>query len=240
MALTRRVWGAGKLLVLFGALLATFFVFAAAAMRLALRASEVPVPDVEGRTVREASAVLEEYGLTMRVDENRRLHPTVAEGHVAQQDPPPGTTARRQRSVKVWLSLGSQTAIVPDIVGQTERTAQMRLQQDGFALTGVAEIRSADHPTDAVIAQSPTGGARGQEVALLVNRGEAAASYVMPDLIGVNGERAAEFLRARGFRVAVVGNHPYPGVPPGVVIRQVPAGGFQVAPGEAISLEVSR
>jgi beta-lactam-binding protein with PASTA domain len=56
----------------------------------------------------------------------------------------------------------------------------------------------------------------------------------------VNGERAAEFLRSRGFRVAVVGNHPYPGVPAGIVIRQTPAGGFQVAPGEAISLEVSR
>ena len=31
-----------------------------------------------------------------------------------------------------------------------------------------------------------------------------------------------------------------PGVPAGVVIKQTPAGGFQIAPGEAISLEVSR
>jgi beta-lactam-binding protein with PASTA domain len=40
--------------------------------------------------------------------------------------------------------------------------------------------------------------------------------------------------------VALVGNHPYPGVPAGIVIRQVPQAGFQIAPGEAISLEVSR
>jgi beta-lactam-binding protein with PASTA domain len=77
-------------------------------------------------------------------------------------------------------------------------------------------------------------------VALLVNRGERDASYVMPDLIGVDGERAAELLRAKGFRVAVVGDHPYPGVPAGVVLRQNPQAGFQIAPGEAISLEVSR
>jgi eukaryotic-like serine/threonine-protein kinase len=240
MALTRRVWGAGKLLILVGALLATFFVFAAAAMRVALRASEVEVPDLRGRAVREASAVLEDYGLTMRVDDNRRLHPNVPEGYVAQQDPAPGSRARRQRSVKVWLSAGGQVVTVPDIVGQTERTAQMLLQQDGLGVAAVAEIRSGNHPTDAVVAQTPAPGARGHEVSLLVNRGEATATYVMPDLIGLNGERAAEFLRGRGFRVAVVGNHPYPGVEPGVVIRQTPAGGFQVAPGEAISLEVSR
>ena len=63
---------------------------------------------------------------------------------------------------------------------------------------------------------------------------------MMPDLIGVNGERAADVLRSRGFRVAVVGDQPYPGVPAGVVLRQQPQAGFQISPGEPISLEVSR
>jgi beta-lactam-binding protein with PASTA domain len=62
----------------------------------------------------------------------------------------------------------------------------------------------------------------------------------MPDLIGVNGDRAAEILRAHGFRVAVVGSTPYPGVAAGVVLRQNPQAGFQIGPGEPISLEVSR
>ena len=54
----------------------------------------------------------------------------------------------------------------------------------------------------------------------------------MPDLIGVNGDRAAEILRGRGFRVAVVGSNPYPGVAAGIVIRQNPQAGFQIGPGE--------
>jgi beta-lactam-binding protein with PASTA domain len=77
-------------------------------------------------------------------------------------------------------------------------------------------------------------------VSLLVNRGERSATYVMPDLIGVNGDRAADVLRSRGFRASVVGDHPYPGVPAGIVLRQNPQAGFQIAPGEPISLEVSR
>ena len=67
-------------------------------------------------------------------------------------------------------------------------------------------------------------------MSLLVNRGERGATYVMPDLIGVNGDRAADLLRSRGFRVSVVGDHPYPGVPAGIVLRQSPQGGFQIAP----------
>ena len=47
-------------------------------------------------------------------------------------------------------------------------------------------------------------------------------------------------LRRRGFRVTIVGSQPYPDVPPGTVVRQQPDGGFQVAAGEPISLEVSR
>ena len=54
------------------------------------------------------------------------------------------------------------------------------------------------------------------------------------------GEAAANLLRTRGFRITVVGDHPYRGVPPGVVLRQAPEAGFQIAPGEPISLEVSQ
>jgi beta-lactam-binding protein with PASTA domain len=47
-------------------------------------------------------------------------------------------------------------------------------------------------------------------------------------------------LRAGGFRIAVVGDHPYPGVPSGIVLRQSPQAGFEISRGESISLEVSR
>jgi len=63
---------------------------------------------------------------------------------------------------------------------------------------------------------------------------------VMPDVIGVDGERAADALRRQGFRISIVGTQPYPGVPPGTVVRQQPASGFRVGASDAISLEVSR
>src|SRR5262249_3583819 len=78
------------------------------------------------------------------------------------------------------------------------------------------------------------------EVVLLVNRSGPGAGYVMPDLIGIDGARAADLLRAKGFRVAVVGSTPYPGTPAGGVLRQSPQAGYEIDPAQPISLSVSR
>ena len=240
MALTTRVWSAGKVLVLIGALLFTYIVSAAIGMRVALKTREVQVPPLAGKTVNEATTVLTEAGLNLKVEEGRRLDPKVPAGQIVSQDPVAGAHTRRERSVKVWISGGPRSLTIPALSGESERTAQLRLQQDGLALASVAEIRSGDYAAGTVVAQFPAPKTSAAEVALLVNRGERGVRYVMPDLIGVDGSRAAEVLRARGFRATVVGDHPYPGVAPGIVLRQSPQAGFQIAPGEPISIEVSR
>jgi len=240
MALKTRVWSAGKLLLLGGALLLTYVLFAAAAMRLALKTREVEVPALAGRSVNEASTLLSDAGLNLRVEEGRRVDPKVPAGHVLSQEPAAGIRTRRERSVKVWISAGPRATVVPSLIGESERTAELRLKQEGLALVAASVIRSAEYPSGTVIAQTPPAKTRGAEVSLLLNRGERGLTYVMPDLIGVNGDRAAGLLRSRGFRVAVVAENPYPGVPGGIVLRQNPQGGFQISPGETISLEVSR
>ncbi len=235
-----RVWSVGKLLLLVGALSGTYLLFAGLAMRVALRTREVQVPELVGHEVHDASRALGALGLTLRVDENRRPDSRIPAGRIMQQEPPAGVQARRQRSIRVWLSAGSRASTVPRLVGQTERSARLRLEQDGLSVTAVTEFRSLEYPADAIVAQNPPPLARADGVSLLVNRGEQSTSYVMPDLIGVNGERAASVLRARGFRVSIVGEQPYPGAPRGTVVRQQPEGGFQLGPSDAISLEVSR
>ena len=90
------------------------------------------------------------------------------------------------------------------------------------------------------MSQDPPPGAKAQRASLLLNLGEQSTPYVMPDVIGMDGARVADALRARGFRITIVGSQPYPGVPAGTVVRQQPQGGFRVAASDPISLEVSR
>ena len=240
MQFRTRVWSAGRLLAISACLAATYLLFAVTAMRVALKVREVPVPDLRNHTVAEATTMAADQGLVLSVDETSRLDPKIPAGRIALQEPAPGAITRRQRSVKVWVSQGQRVTVIPALTGESERSAALRLQQDGLSVTSVAEVRSADYPSGAVIAQEPPGKAQGTSVALLVNRGEQSVRYVMPDLIGIAGSRAVDVLRTRGFRVTIVGDLPYPGIPPGIVLRQFPTAGFQIGAGEPISFEVSR
>jgi beta-lactam-binding protein with PASTA domain len=240
IALRTRVWSFGKILVLAGALAATFFVFAGIAMRVAIRARQVTVPDLVGKSLADATTAASSLDLQLRIEEQRRPDAKVPVGFVLEQDPAAGAAARRQRSIRVWISAGAHIARAPSLIGETQRSAEIRVAQDGLLIGTVSEVRSARYAADVVVAQDPPPATETAEVRLLVNRGEDRATYVMPDLIGLNGERAADVMRIRGFRVSITSQSVASSIPPGVVVRQTPNGGYQVHPGDAIALEVSR
>jgi serine/threonine-protein kinase len=240
MPLKARVWSLGKLLLLAGALVATFFGFALIGMRVALRAREVQVPDLVGAPVDRATQIAADLGLGLRVDPNPRPDDRIPAGSVSQQEPAAGAAVRQQRTLRVWVSSGPRSTTMPTLVGQSERAARLRVGEDGIEVLTVSQFRSPDYSADAVVSQDPSPGSSGPRVSLLVNRGESSNTYLMPDLIGLAGERAAEALRIRGLRVSIVGSQIAPNLPVGTVVRQQPAAGFQIGPSDSISLEVSR
>lgn len=166
------MWSAGKIVLLAVLLLTTYIVFAALAMRVAVRAREVQVPNLVGRPLDDATTLVSGLELAPRVDELRRPDMQVPEGHVLGQDPPAGISVRRQRSVRLWVSSGPVVSVAPSLLGESERAAMIRLTQDGLTAPVIAEIRSADYPSDVVVAQEPAPGTRTGDVRLLVNRGQ--------------------------------------------------------------------
>jgi beta-lactam-binding protein with PASTA domain len=240
MALKTGVRRVGRIVLLLAALGATYGLFAVASMRVALRTREVNVPTLLGLDPAVATSAADSAGLTLRLEDNRPLDPKIPTGKIASQDPAAGSAVRRGRSVRVWISAGSRESLVPRLIGDPERTAQARLQQDGLEIAGIADIKSSEYAADSVVAQDPAPGARSTRVGLLVNRGERASTFVMPDLIGVSGDEAVAVLRSRGLRVTIAGHQLYPGAPPGIILRQSPSAGFEITSDQPISLEVSR
>jgi hypothetical protein len=174
------------------------------------------------------------------VDTNGRADPRIPAGRIMQQDPPAGTRARTQRPVRVWVSTGARLKSIPRMVGESERTARIRLDQSDIEIAALTEVRSTAFPPDTIIAQSPDANTAGTRIKLLVSRAEPSLAYVMPDVTGANGEHAADDLRQQGLRVAVVATLPVPDVMPGTVQRQDPAAGARVTATDIVSLEVSR
>ena len=238
MKIGSRVWGLGKFLLLVGALGVTFLVFFTLSMRVALRAGQVQVPDLTNRTVGEATGIVSGLELHLRVDEKQRPSPKVPVGNIVQQDPAPGVGVRPQRTIKVWISSGPQATTVPSLLGQTERTVQLRAQQDGLEAI-ISEFRSAEYEPDTVVAQDPAPRARASKVAMLVNRAEPAAAYVMPDLLGLDGRAIEAALIGHGFTVTTIPAAASAAAPPGAVVSQRPVPGARITATDPITLEVS-
>src|SRR4029079_8978252 len=98
------VWSVGRLLLLAAALGGTFLLFFGVALRVALRAREVQVPQLVGKTATDASQSLGALGLTLKIDPTRRTDANIAPNRIMQQDPPAGAGARAQPSLRGRLS----------------------------------------------------------------------------------------------------------------------------------------
>ena len=75
---------------------------------------------------------------------------------------------------------------------------------------------------------------------LLVSRGPRDVSYVMPDLIGKDAQQVLAILERAGLKVTDVRYRSYPGIAPGIVLRQTPAAGQRVSSRAALSLDISK
>jgi beta-lactam-binding protein with PASTA domain len=190
----------GALAMLVVALLSAFIT-----MRLAIHGREVKVPNLTGLALAEASKQTRSLGLILHL-ENRFYSPNTPPGHVLAQSPAPGVTVRRQWAVRVTESLGAQQVAIPDVLGQSERTASINIRRLGLELGAVAHIAAPGEP-GVVIAQTPAPNAAGVDrprVSLLLSEPQEAESpqaFLMPSLTGLTLAGAAARAYAAGLRI---------------------------------------
>jgi beta-lactam-binding protein with PASTA domain len=214
------------------------------AVLMALSGEEIQVPDVVGMPSEDAESLLVASGLVVELDDIEFSDEDIPRGHVLRQNPPSGTSIKRQRGITLTLSSGLAHVYVPDTAGDIFTRAQIALQQQDVEIDYIARVNSREYAEDRVIAQQPdisevepgsTISAR-----LLVSLGPPPTVYVMPELIGHPVDQVRPFLESHGFRLAPVRERSDQGVPPGTVINQQPSPGFQVTVGDVITLVVSQ
>lgn len=227
--------------LLAAALLLTAALSAVTTMRVVLSSQEVVVPSLIHKKVPEAGALAGRNRLLLRVD-GKRNDPSVPRDAIVAQEPAAGASLKAHRSVRVWVSLGPRRLKIPQVEGQSLRTARLALDQLGLPVARVAEIPDASE-AGTILAQSPPPGetdAVGDGLALLASQGPRSADYVMPDLIGRSIEDVENALRRAGLKTGDVRVRSYPGVPPGTVLRHVPPAGHRVNPATPVAIEVSK
>jgi beta-lactam-binding protein with PASTA domain len=174
-------------------------------MRLAIHGREVKVPSLIGLPLADAGSEVRQLGLRLTL-EDRFYSNNTAPGHILGQSPAPGTTVRRQWAVRVTESLGPQQVAVPDLTGESERTASINLRRLSLAVGTLAYTQAPGEP-GLVLAQTPGPNASGIDrprVSLLLSQpddAESAPAIVMPSLVGLPLMSAAARASAAGLRI---------------------------------------
>lgn len=204
-----------------------------------VKGDEVEVPDLRGKTVSEAIDLLSQKGLFMK--RLTQFHPNVPEGKIISQEPPPKTMIKRNKKVKVYVSLGAQKTITPNLIGKTLRAVSIEIAERGLNLGIISQTSSQEEP-GTIIAQEPPPDSdvdRGTSLNLLVSNGMKEEEWIMPDLIGKKAEKVIPWLEINGFRISPIKNLPYAGIERGIILKQMPLPGWKLRKSQFISLEVS-
>ena len=204
----------------------------------------VEVPDVVGLSLDDATATLEDAGLTVRSEEV--FSDDVEIGLVTAQSPRPGTRIESGAEVALSVSKGPEPAAnvtVPDISGMTRADAEAALEGAGLSAR-FYQAYSESVPSGSVVTQAPTSGssvAPGTAVAVVLSLGAApqGTTYVdVPDVTGMARNMAETTLETAGFDVEDL-EVTDAAVPKDTVLSQLPLGGQQAPEGSVVVIIIS-
>jgi serine/threonine-protein kinase len=219
-----------------------FFLSAVVFSQVILKGETVSVPDLSGKTLPEAKALLEkkDLGLARRGTEANDAWET---GRVVRQDPAPGSRIRVTKVVGVVTSSGSRKVAVPALEGRSLAAAMPLLRDSGLFKGKLTQIHTPRAAAGKILAQRPQAAElaeRNSAIGLLVSQGDREDRYVMPDLIGRDADSSIARLRKLEFKIGDIRYSYYPGLGKGVIIKQSPPNGYRIQKRNLITLEVSR
>jgi len=222
--------------------LVLFFLAADAAAQIILRGELITLPDLKGKGLEAARSELAQKRTAIVVD-GRQFDSRIEKGKILSQEPGPGSRIKAKRAVHVIVSQGGENLAVPALVGRSLEWAGQTLKTLGLRKGRVSQIHTPQYAAGRVIAQSPPAdqvAAKATAVDLLVSQGAWEARYIMPDLIDQSLAPVLRRLKELEFQVAEIHYSYYPGLGPGIIIKQSPVHGYRIQKRNQITLEVSK
>ena len=199
------------------------------------------MPDLEGKTRKQAIALLKDYNVTISDDVTEKLSDEYDKGKILETDPKKGRTIKEGDVVKLTISKGKYI-VIDDYIGMDEEKATKALEKLGLEVEIEEEVSSKSRGT--VIDQSIDEGEKLDptkkkelKITLTVSKGN---YTIIGDYLGMDVEKAKEALAKLGFEVVVKEEESEK--PVGTVIDQSLQSGHKVDPDETnrtITLTVS-
>lgn len=198
---------------------------------------DIAVPDVKGKTLVEAEAILKDNNLDFTLKEE--FDAKVPTGTVIKQSPGAGSHVKAGRKIQLTVSKGAEPGVVPDLKGKNLAEATEMLHAAKLAVGKVTVQYKEGAAQGAVLSQDIEAGKKvtaGTKVDLVVNISK--GQSVVPDLKGLTLSDARERLSSMGLMVGSVTTKE-DSAPKGTVIGAEPEFGKVLSEGSVVTLIVS-
>ncbi|MBV9648129.1 MAG: PASTA domain-containing protein, partial [Candidatus Eremiobacteraeota bacterium] len=195
----------------------------------------VTVPGVTGKPLRDAQRLLAATGLRVAVSSS--ASETIERGRVLSQDPPAGSHARSDVTVRLTVSSGLPLVSLIDLKSYSRTDAERYLSNAKLGVRFVERYDSA--PAGTVLHQTPGAGTIPLHglVTLVVSKGP--PPVTVPSVVTLALDAASVLLKRSGLRVAVVDRVASDNIPANVVASQDPEPGTSIDSGSTVNVVVS-
>lgn len=210
-------------------------------MSTLIKGEELKTPDMRGKSLNEAYKIATENGVYLKKylgNYGKQYEPLT----VINQFPAPGVKIKEKSFIQVFVTSDIVEVIMPDLSGYSLRESERLLRDNNLRKRYISYMDAHDVPVDFVISQSIPAGARvpsDTEVDILISRGRRGKSYIMPDIIGRRIDKVATYFDEIGLKISEIIKVSYPGLEPGIIIKQEPTSGFPINAKARIHIQVS-
>jgi len=128
-------------------------------------------------------------------------------GTVIDQYPSPNMRVKEGRTVRLTIAHAERMVVVPDLIGRSERSAQLDIRQVGLEIDTVYKEYNSDVPYGNVTWQYPKGGDllnKGMGIHLTISLGVPPNFFQAPNVFGLSKKKAINELEKAGFALGKV------------------------------------
>ena len=152
-------------------------------------------PNLKGLTIEEAKALVESDFKLVDMGEH---YSELKKGEIYSQLPVSSKHIKKGRPIKIWISKGMDTVILPDLKGKNLQDARVILSDLGIKVGRISHTMEG-YMNNKVIGTDPSEGSsisRGSSVSLLINVSQI-KNIRMPDILGYSLGEGEKILREK-------------------------------------------
>ena len=163
-------------------------------------------------------------------------------GTIIDQYPKPNTRVKSGRTVRLKIAHPEKSVAIPNLIGQSRRSAELELNQMGLLIDTVYTEYNPEYPNGTIAWQNPKAGDRrkkGMGIQITVSKGMPPNFFQVPNLIGLSINQAKDLIFKSRLKVGKISYHQDQDLVPYTVLDQSIKDGTVLDVSATINLVVS-